>query len=178
MTLPDITTERLRLVRWDPDAHTPALAAINAEPAAVEYLNAGVPYTFAESAGPVRPLRAHTGSATASASGRSTVSRSGDVIGFTGPAHPLWFPPLADEVEVGWRLHPSAWGNGYATEAGRAAVDAAFTHLGSTSVIASSIRRTLRRSPSPTRDLGMHASHAPRAPAPAERVAIYASRRS
>jgi RimJ/RimL family protein N-acetyltransferase len=32
-------------------------------------------------------------------------------------------------VEVGWTLHPEHWGKGYATEAGRASIDYAFTKL-------------------------------------------------
>jgi RimJ/RimL family protein N-acetyltransferase len=32
-----------------------------------------------------------------------------------------------DGYEVGWRLHPDAWGNGYATEAAAAVIDLAFT---------------------------------------------------
>jgi len=31
-------------------------------------------------------------------------------------------------IEVGWALHPGAWGKGYATEAGAASVDYAFAH--------------------------------------------------
>jgi len=35
-----------------------------------------------------------------------------------------------DEVELGYRLHPSAWGKGYATEGSRALIDKGFTDLG------------------------------------------------
>lgn len=34
--------------------------------------------------------------------------------------------PAAEEVEIGWHLHPNAWGHGYATEAARAVLDDAF----------------------------------------------------
>ena len=36
--------------------------------------------------------------------------------------------PDSDEVEVGWHLHPDSWGNGYATEAARGAVEHGFAH--------------------------------------------------
>jgi [ribosomal protein S5]-alanine N-acetyltransferase len=41
-----------------------------------------------------------------------------------------------EDVELGWMLTPSAWGNGYATEAGGAVRDEAFERLGLESVIA------------------------------------------
>jgi RimJ/RimL family protein N-acetyltransferase len=34
--------------------------------------------------------------------------------------------PNSEEIEVGWNLHPEAWGNGYATEGGRGAIVHAF----------------------------------------------------
>ena len=40
------------------------------------------------------------------------------------------FKPLPNgvgEVEVGWHLHPDAWGRGYATEAARAVIDRGFS---------------------------------------------------
>jgi RimJ/RimL family protein N-acetyltransferase len=36
--------------------------------------------------------------------------------------------PSSDETEVGWHLHPDAWGHGYATEAARGAIMYAFAN--------------------------------------------------
>jgi RimJ/RimL family protein N-acetyltransferase len=41
-----------------------------------------------------------------------------------------------DDFEVGWWIDPVHWGNGYATEGGRAIVDEAFTRLDAPSVVA------------------------------------------
>jgi RimJ/RimL family protein N-acetyltransferase len=57
---------------------------------------------------------------------------SGVFVGRAGlhnPARDDW-----PGVEVGWCLHPDYWGTGYATEAGRRAIDYAFGGLGSTAV--------------------------------------------
>ena len=55
-----------------------------------------------------------------------TLSATGEFIGRAGTHRPLraGWPGL----EVGWTLHPDHWGRGYATEAGRAAVDWAFAN--------------------------------------------------
>ncbi len=58
-----------------------------------------------------------------------------DVIGYCG----LFFFPDVNgqpEVEIGYRLRRSAWGNGYATEAVRAVRDYAFNTLGIRRLIA------------------------------------------
>jgi len=41
----------------------------------------------------------------------------------------LWNPPGWPGLEVGWRLAREAWGEGYATEAGRAAIEWAWKTL-------------------------------------------------
>jgi RimJ/RimL family protein N-acetyltransferase len=135
MRLPDVTTERLQLSRWDARVHGAGLEALNARPDAVRYLNDGVPYTPAESAAQSARFAAHWAEHGFGLWG-ATLLFTGEVIGFVGLAHPLWFPARAHEVEVGWRLHPAFWGKGYATEAGHAALAAASTHLGLTRVIA------------------------------------------
>src|SRR3954447_11742815 len=101
MASSDVITARLRLSRWDPALHTPALEAINSSPEAVRYLNDGVPYTPAESAAQSARFASHW-AAHGFGLWAVTVLETGEVMGFAGLSHPLWFPELADQVEVGW----------------------------------------------------------------------------
>jgi RimJ/RimL family protein N-acetyltransferase len=50
---------------------------------------------------------------------------TGTVVGRGGLFYPAGWPHL----EVGWTLGRAHWGRGYATEAGRAALDVAWAHL-------------------------------------------------
>lgn len=50
-------------------------------------------------------------------------------IGFTGLAVPQWRPPFGPCVEIGWRLAHAHWGQGFATEAARAALAFGFGPL-------------------------------------------------
>ncbi len=54
------------------------------------------------------------------------IFRDSRLIGHAG----LNFVPEFGETEVLWSLHPDAWGLGFATEAGRAALDFGFRTLG------------------------------------------------
>lgn len=57
--------------------------------------------------------------------------QSGRWIGRIGPWQPLDWPG----TEVGWGLHPDAWGKGYALEAAVASMDYAFDTLGWSEVV-------------------------------------------
>lgn len=59
-----------------------------------------------------------------------TALEEGRVLGFVGLSVPLFLPEVLPAVEVGWRLHPSAWGKGYASEAAHAALREGFETLG------------------------------------------------
>jgi [ribosomal protein S5]-alanine N-acetyltransferase len=57
---------------------------------------------------------------------------SGDLVGDCG----IQLLEGGPDVELGFHLRASVWGRGYATEAARACLDAAFTELGLDEVIA------------------------------------------
>ncbi|WP_319463557.1 GNAT family N-acetyltransferase [Micromonospora sp. RTP1Z1] len=58
------------------------------------------------------------------------VVTTGQFVGFTGLSVPGFEAHFTPAVEVGWRLARPAWGQGYATEAARAAIDYGFTRVG------------------------------------------------
>jgi RimJ/RimL family protein N-acetyltransferase len=51
------------------------------------------------------------------------------LIGFLGLCPPAFLPEVMPTVEVGWRLDPTFWGRGLATEGGHAALDVGFRVL-------------------------------------------------
>lgn len=55
--------------------------------------------------------------------------QDGRFIGMTGLAHVGFQAAFTPAVEIGWRLLPDHWGQGYAQEAARAALDCAFGRL-------------------------------------------------
>lgn len=58
-----------------------------------------------------------------------------EIAGVIGASHPDFAPEVADAVEIGWSLRRDWWGRGFATEGARAAIAAAFDHLGVDEVI-------------------------------------------
>lgn len=145
-----IGTDRL-VLRPAVDADRDAIAALNAHPKVGEWL--GGVRDRAESDAFVDRVQAHQFE---HGFGFWVVERKADgrVIGMTGV---WWVPPEMDMpgvVEIGWRFHPDAWGQGYATEAAKAALVYGFTTLKLPEIIAFTARTNLA-SQSVMRRIGM-----------------------
>ncbi len=70
-----------------------------------------------------------------------------------GGAILLPLPPGGEDLEIGWQLHPAAWGQGYATEAGRALAAWAFSQ--GTHELLALVRPANRRAEATVRRIGM-----------------------
>lgn len=121
----ELRTERLLMRQWREADKTP-FAELNADPVAMEHFVA--PLSRADSDAFVERMRARLEE---SGWGLWALERldTGEFLGFTGLAHFADGLPFAPATEVGWRLRREHWGHGYATEAGRAALDHAFAVL-------------------------------------------------
>jgi RimJ/RimL family protein N-acetyltransferase len=126
-----IQTQRLRLRPWLESARD-AFAAMNADPEVmVDYPR---PLDRAQSDAKLdRYAAAFEGLGYCR---WALETLDGAFVGYTGvmPAHQGH--PLGPHHEMGWRLVRAAWGNGYATEAARAALDDVFRRVGLSEVLA------------------------------------------
>jgi RimJ/RimL family protein N-acetyltransferase len=160
VTAETIETERLRLERWDVERHTAALVAMNADAEVMRFVGEGRPLMPAESERQSETIAAHWERfgfglwAVVAAGAAPDVARGNVPLGFAGLAHPLWLAGEEAMVEVGWRLRRGAWGQGFASEAGRAAVALGFGELGLPALV-SYIRPGNARSQAVSRGLGM-----------------------
>jgi RimJ/RimL family protein N-acetyltransferase len=126
-----LTTDRLILRNWRADDRA-AFAALNTDSEVMADL--GGPLTRRASDAKLDRYRAafeqHGFSRLA------IEDKSGTFLGYAGVMPAPYDHPLAPHFDVGWRLVRSAWGNGYATEAARAALDDVFTRVGLDEVLA------------------------------------------
>ena len=116
-----LTTPRLVLRPFE-DADRQPFSDLNAHPLVVASL--GVEATRAESDAMIDRYTAELARARDGASGPSPSGAARALIGMVGLHRVPPELPCAPAVEVGWRLHPDHWGQGYATEAARASLDA------------------------------------------------------
>lgn len=120
-----LETNRLLLRAWRPEDRT-AFAALNADPTVMQHFPALL--TRRESDALADRIDAHI-EREGWGLWALEVRASGDFIGFTGLARPGFEAPFMPAVEIGWRLARGAWGQGFATEAARAAARFAFDRL-------------------------------------------------
>jgi RimJ/RimL family protein N-acetyltransferase len=118
-----LETERLRL-RQFVEADLDTYARICADPESMRYIGPGTPLSRAEAWRSMAQVLGHwqlRGYGLWAAEDK----RTGAFVGRIGLIYPEGWPAL----EVGWLIDRARWGQGLATEGGRAAMQFAFDHL-------------------------------------------------
>ena len=140
-----LETERLVLRQFTAD-DLDNLFALHNDPDVMHFLNGGKPTPRAELQHDYLPRYLHYYEQFAGFGFWAAIEKStGDFLG--------WFHfrslqgSSADEIELGYRLHKSAWGKGYGTEGSRALIRKGFTELDVARVVASTmaVNRASRR---------------------------------
>jgi ribosomal-protein-alanine N-acetyltransferase len=149
-SLNELRTDRLRLGSWLPE-HRAAYAALNADPETMEFFPSmltreqsdamvdGYEVTFERHGFGIW----------------SVTTVDGAFIGAVGLLPVGTDMPFGPTVEVGWRLARDQWGQGYATEAARAAIDWGFSECELPEIVAFTSVVNLR-SRAVMERLGMH----------------------
>ena len=122
----ELRTDRLLLRRWRPADRAP-FARLNADPEVMRWFPS--PLSRQESDALADRIEAgfeERGWGLWALEQRA----SGRFVGFAGLSPVTFDAPFEPAVEIGWRLTREAWGSGFATEAGLAAVVCAFGELG------------------------------------------------
>ena len=137
---PELVTERLRLRRWLPSDAQP-FAELNADPRVMEYLSG--PLSRADSDAMIERIEARFRE---NGFGFWALEIPGvaPLAGFVGLSVPRFEAHFTPCVEVGWRLAAAQWGQGYATEAARAALRFGFESLGLGAIVALTCTENLR----------------------------------
>jgi len=125
--VPEVRGHRVLLRGWR-DADLEPFAALNADPRVMEHYP--TPLTRAESDAMVWERILPEFAAQGVGLWAVEVPGVAPFIGFVGLQRPTFEARFTPCVEIGWRLAFPYWGNGYATEAARAAMDFGFGEAG------------------------------------------------
>jgi RimJ/RimL family protein N-acetyltransferase len=122
-TIPRVETERL-VLRAFSDGDLDAFAAMSADPQVMRFIGNG---ETVDRNGAWRTMAAFNGHWSMRGFGMWAIERRSDAafVGRVGLYHPPYWPAL----EAGWVLARSAWGQGYAREGARAALEFARREL-------------------------------------------------
>ncbi|NEO83509.1 MAG: GNAT family N-acetyltransferase [Spirulina sp. SIO3F2] len=121
----ELTTDRLRLRQWQPSDRAP-FAQLNADPQVMQFF----PQVLDRAGSDALADRIERGIAERGwGLWAVELLQGGAFIGFVGLNIPPVNLPIAPGIEIGWRLALGFWGQGYATEAARAALRVGFTQL-------------------------------------------------
>ena len=150
MSIPQLRTERLLLRGWTDEDRAP-FAALNADPRVMELLLG--PLARSESDALAQRMQSRFeelgfGWWVVEAPGRAAFIGA---VGITVPRFTAAFTPC---VEIGWRFAAEHWGQGYATEAARAALRFGFEDAGLEEIVAFTVPHN-RRSRAVMQRLGM-----------------------
>ena len=127
----ELTTQRLRLRRWQTSDSTP-FAEMNADPEVMEFFPATL--NRAESDAFISRIEGHFDE---HGYGLWAVEPLDDraFVGFVGLARAVFDASFTPAVEIGWRLAKHHWGRGYAPEAAREVLADAFGRVGLDEVV-------------------------------------------
>jgi RimJ/RimL family protein N-acetyltransferase len=121
----EFKTDRLHLRQWRDSDRAP-FAQLNGDPIAMEYFPSTLTQDESDAmAERCRSLIADRGWGFWAVEHQA----SQQFIGFVGLHVPTDQLPFAPCVEIGWRLLPDYWGQGFATEAARSVLKVGFTQL-------------------------------------------------
>lgn len=121
----EFATARLRLRQWR-EADREPYAALNADSRVMEYFQAPLDRDASDkNLDSIREKFMLRGWGLWAVERRDTSA----FIGFAGLSMPIRVLPCSPCVEIGWRLAQAHWGNGFASEAARAALRVGFARL-------------------------------------------------
>ncbi|MDQ8730727.1 GNAT family N-acetyltransferase [Bradyrhizobium sp. LHD-71] len=134
-----IETPRTHLRSWR-DADREAFAAMNADPQVMHDLGGPIGRTESDA-----KLDRYAAAFALHGVCRWVIeSRNGELLGYAGIMPRNGDHPLGAHFDIGWRLVRAAWGQGYATEAAKAALDDAFGRVRLTEVVSYTAPDNLR----------------------------------